>query len=81
MIWLVVLLAHIAVVKSVLPTYLPNPQESYERDDLIVKYFRLGMKYTEILMFLASACAWHSAKFTTIEKGCNKARLKSTKEL
>jgi transposase len=54
MIWLVVLLAHIAVVQSVLPTYLPNPQENYERDDLIVKYFRLGMKYTEILMFLAS---------------------------
>jgi hypothetical protein len=54
MIWLVVLLAHIAVVQSVLPTYLPNPQENYERDDLIVKYFRLGMKYTEILMFLAT---------------------------
>jgi hypothetical protein len=29
------------------------------------------MKYTEILMFLASL-HWHSAVFMTIENGCNK---------
>ena len=54
MICVIVFLAHTVVVQCVLPTYVPNPQENHERDDLIVKYFRLGMKYTEILMYLAS---------------------------
>ena len=54
MICVIVLLAHTAVDQCVLPTYVPNPQENHERDDLIVKYFRLGMKYNEILMYLAS---------------------------
>ena len=54
MICVIVFHAHTVVVQCVLPTYVPNPQENHERNDLIVKYFRLGMKYTEILMYLAS---------------------------
>ena len=54
MICVIEFLAHTVVVQCVLPTYVPNRQENHERDDLIVKYFRLGMKYTEILMYLAS---------------------------
>ena len=54
MIYVIVFLVHTVVVQCVLPTYVPNPQENHQRDDLIVKYFRLRMKYTEILMYLAS---------------------------
>ena len=55
MIWCLIFLANVGIVNSVLPRYLPSSQENYERDDLIVKYFHLGLKYSEILLFLASS--------------------------
>ena len=75
-----VFFALICSAKAVLPNYNQAIQaDGLSRDEMIEKYFYLGLSNAESLGFIACELSWHSSESTAVKEDFEKKEMQKAK--